>query len=85
MLRCHDDFRARHKVDPNCKGDDCEMEDDLKDPTCKGPNCEPVDPKCAKDAAINDWLEDKMLIAKYLNQQTVANLIPSLVHLNDYG
>ena len=60
--RCHNDFRAGRYKDPECKlGNKCEFICDTDE------NGECIDPACADDDKINDWLEDKSIFTRVLN------------------
>ena len=62
VLRCNNEFRARTKKE-NCEPnnqDDCYDYHVNDDGTY-------VDPECASESAITEWLEDKVLITKMMN------------------
>ena len=64
MLRCHNDFRKRRRIfgcTPS-PGEDCYE-------YYKNPDGSFVDSECAADDEINDWLKDKVMFTKFMNQQ----------------
>ena len=40
---------------------------DLLDPSCKGNHCETVDPPCATEQEIDDWIYSKKVFFKFIN------------------
>ena len=68
-MKCHEDLRPKHKVDPSCVDTDsnkCELEDDM---ICEGEVCKPVYPKCAPMDKINEYLKTKTIQMRTINQQ----------------
>ena len=49
--RCHESLRDTTKLDPECVGDSCES----------------VDPECAEEEGIDEWLRTKKAMFRLLN------------------